>query len=420
MTSTKTRLQPDSRSFTTQWLRQQLFKRFSMLEQGQVTLVEGNNEYQFGDEQAPPELCARVIVLDPKMYRFIAFGGTVGAGESYMEGHWEAEDLTAVIRVFVRNKDTMNQLQRGLARLSAPVLQWLHKRNRNTRDGSARNIAAHYDLGNDFFALFLDRNMMYSSAVYRDPQETLETASDHKLDRICRKLELKPGDNVLEIGTGWGGFAIFAASHYGCHVTTTTISQEQHDQAKRRIEDAGLTDRITLLKKDYRDLDGQFDKLVSIEMIEAVGHHYLDTYIQQCAALLKPDGMFLLQAITIQDQLYDQAIGGVDFIQRYIFPGSFIPSINAICSAVARVSDLRLFHLEDIGPSYALTLREWRRRFLSRLDEVRQQGYPETFIRMWEYYLCYCEGGFLERSIGNAQMLLTKPGSRRESLVPAL
>ncbi|MEM9529648.1 MAG: cyclopropane-fatty-acyl-phospholipid synthase family protein [Pseudomonadota bacterium] len=402
------------------WLRRQVHDRFRQIDSGFITLVDAWGETSFGDPDAPPELRARVEVRDPALYSAAAFAGALGAAESFMDGHWEADDLTTVIRVLVRNKHVLNSMERGLARLTAPLLKRLHRRNRNTRDGSARNIAAHYDLGNEFFGLFLDRNMMYSSAVYQDPSETLEKASDRKLDRICRKLALKPGDEVLEIGTGWGGFAVFAATRYGCHVTTTTISREQHAYAQERVEKAGLSDRITLLKKDYRDLTGRYDKLVSIEMIEAVGHQYLDTYITQCSQLLKDDGAFLLQAITIADHIYPQALKGVDFIQRYIFPGSFIPAVSAICDSAARVSDMRLFHLEDIGPSYALTLREWRRRFMSRLDEVRAMGYPESFIRMWEYYLCYCEGGFLERSIGDAQMLFTKPLNRRESLVPDL
>ncbi|MFK7956768.1 MAG: class I SAM-dependent methyltransferase [Lysobacterales bacterium] len=418
--NTKTSAQTRATARSGSWLRQQVLSRFSQLETGQITLVDGDQQWQFGDSEAPSEISARVTVLNQQLYRYVALGGSIGAAESYMAGDWQADDLTTVVRIFVLNQTLLNNMERGMARLSAPLFRWLHKRNRNTRDGSARNISAHYDLGNEFFALFLDNNMMYSSAVYQDPSDTLEAASEHKLERICRKLELKPGDEVLEIGTGWGGFALFAATRYGCHVTTTTISSEQHNQARQRIEKANLGDRVTLLKKDYRDLDGKFDKLVSIEMIEAVGHQYLDTYIKKCSSLLKDDGMFCLQAITIQDQIYQQALRGVDFIQRYIFPGSFIPSVGAISDAVARVSDMRLFHLEDIGPSYALTLREWRRRFMGRLDEVRQMGYPESFIRMWEYYLCYCEGGFIERSIGNAQILLTKPGCRRTSLVPTL
>ena len=299
---------------------------------------------------------------------------------------------------------------------------------RNTRHGSRRNIAAHYDLGNDLFKLFLDENMMYSSAIFADPSgslvaESLEQASRRKIDRICRKLDLQPTDHVVEIGTGWGGFALHAATHYGCRVTTTTISAEQHALASERVAAAGLQDRITLLLNDYRDLDvgdgtGGYDKLVSIEMIEAIGHQYMDTYFKKCAALLKPDGLAMIQAITIEDSRYKQALDSVDFIKRHIFPGSFIPSVSAMLDASARTSDLRLLNLEDIGPSYALTLNHWRQRFLTRLDEVRKLGYDERFVRMWEYYLCYCEGGFIERSIGTAQMLFARPGNRRTQFVP--
>jgi cyclopropane-fatty-acyl-phospholipid synthase len=255
--------------------------------------------------------------------------------------------------------------------------------------------------------------MMYSCAVYETDECTLEQASIAKLERICRKLDLQPSDHVLEIGTGWGGFAIYAAQHYGCHITTTTISQEQYALAKQRVESAGLADRVTVLCKDYRDLHGQYDKLVSIEMIEAIGHQYLPDYFRQCSRLLKPEGMMLLQAITIADQRYQSALRSVDFIQRYIFPGSFIPSVSAMTDAIAKNTDMRLFHLEDIGPHYATTLRDWRERFFDRIDEVRSLGYSEAFIRLWEFYLCYCEGGFRERAIGDVHMLMTKPQCRR-------
>jgi cyclopropane-fatty-acyl-phospholipid synthase len=295
-----------------------------------------------------------------------------------------------------------------------------HALRRNTRSGSRQNIAAHYDLGNPLFSLFLDRSLMYSSAVFASEDESLEVAAKRKLQRICEKLQLSPADHVVEIGTGWGGFAIHAASRFGCRVTTTTISREQFDLAVQRVHAAGLAERVTVLLKDYRDLEGQYDKLVSIEMIEAIGHQYLDTYFATCASLLKPDGMALIQAITIEDHRYQQALKAVDFIKRYIFPGSFIPSVSAMTGAMARSSDLRLFNLEDIGPSYALTLRHWRQRFLARLPEVRALGYPDRFIRMWEFYLCYCEGGFLERSIGDVQLLLTRPDCRRAEYLPNL
>lgn len=260
--------------------------------------------------------------------------------------------------------------------------------------------------------------MMYSSAIFDSPDMTLEQASVAKLDRICRKLELKPDDHVLEIGTGWGGFALHAARHYGCRVTTTTISQAQFDLASARVQHAGMQDNIKILLSDYRDLQGKFDKLVSIEMIEAVGHAFYDSYFRKCGELLKPDGMFLLQGITIADQRYESAKDSVDFIQRYIFPGSCIPSVTALLNSVTRASDMRLFNLEDIGPHYARTLAEWRKNFFQNIEQVRALGYSEEFIRMWEFYLCYCEGGFEERALGDVHMLLVKPGNRRDALPP--
>jgi cyclopropane-fatty-acyl-phospholipid synthase len=261
---------------------------------------------------------------------------------------------------------------------------------------------------------------MYSSAIFAQPNMPLEAAQLARLDHICRKLDLTPRDHLLEIGTGWGGMAIYAATHYGCRVTTTTISQEQYKLASERVRAAGLEERVTVLLKDYRDLDGQYDKLVSIEMIEAVGHDFYDTYFGKCAALLKDDGLMLLQAITIADQRYEAARKSVDFIQRYIFPGSCIPSITAMSDSITRASDLKLAHLEDIGPHYATTLRLWRENFLRNAEAVRALGYPESFLRMWEFYLCYCEGGFEERALGDVHMLLAKPGNRRAPIVAPL
>jgi len=294
------------------------------------------------------------------------------------------------------------------------LLHWL---NRNTQDGSRRNIAAHYDLGNAFFQLMLDDSMMYSSAIFAHPEMSLYDAQIYRLDKICRKLDLQPGNHLLEIGTGWGSLAIHAARHYGCRVTTTTISREQFDLAMTRITDADLTDKITLLLEDYRNLNGQYDKLVSIEMIEAVGHQYYEEYFRQCSKLLKADGLMLLQAITIADQRYDTARKSVDFIQRYIFPGSCIPSVTAMLSAMTRSSDLRLFDLEEIGPHYATTLRAWHENVLRHANEISALGYSQEFLRMWEFYLCYCEGGFLERAIGDVHMLLAKPENQRQTLI---
>jgi cyclopropane-fatty-acyl-phospholipid synthase len=362
-------------------------------------------------------LRAGIRVRDPEFYRRTALNGSVGAAEAYMDGMWECDDLVALVRILVRNQDRLDAMERGPARLGAALLRAWHTLRRNTREGSRRNIAAHYDLGNDFFKLFLDENLMYSSAVYDSPYESLEVASTRKLDRICQKLQLSANTRVVEIGTGWGGFALHAAKSTGCHVTTATISREQYNLASARIAAAGLSDRVKVLLTDYRELSGRFDRLVSIEMIEAIGHQYLDTYFRKVSNLLENDGMALIQAITIEDHRYEQALRSVDFIKRYIFPGSFIPSISAMLKSVTGVTNMKLFNLEDIGPSYALTLREWRRRFMAAHNQVRSLGYPERFVRMWEFYLAYCEGGFIERSTGDVQMLLVKPGARREQFV---
>ncbi len=397
--------------------RSLVVKRLQNLRHGRLLLCEGTQQHSFGVHGA---IEITLHVHDARFYGDIAFGGSVGAGEAWMLGYWSCDNLTALIRLMVLNQDVMDSLEGGMAWLAKPVLKLLHLMNRNTEDGSRRNIAAHYDLGNDMFKLFLDPTMMYSSAIFDTPQMSLEQASISKLDRICRKLDLNENDHVLEIGTGWGGFAIHAAGRYGCKVTTTTISQAQFDLAVERVRNAGLQDKVNILLKDYRELEGQFYKLVSIEMIEAVGHQYYDTYFAACAKLLKPEGMMLLQGITIADQRYESAKNSVDFIQRYIFPGSCIPSVTALLSSITRASDLRLFNLEDIGPHYARTLAEWRHNFFANIEQVRALGYPEEFIRMWEFYLCYCEGGFEERALGDVHMLLVKPHNRKAALLPAI
>jgi cyclopropane-fatty-acyl-phospholipid synthase len=310
----------------------------------------------------------------------------------------------------------MDSMETGLARLSVPLQKSLHWLNRNTRKGSRKNISAHYDLGNDFYRLWLDPKMMYSAAYFETSDTSLEDASFEKLDRICRKLDLSASDRVVEIGTGWGGFAIHAAKHYGCHVTTTTISRQQFDWAEQAIRNEGLEDRITLLFEDYRDLEGQYDKLVSIEMIEAVGHQFHDTYFRKCCELLKPDGQMLLQAITIADQHYDSYKTSVDFINKYIFPGGCLTSVTDMTRTMTEHTDMRVIHIEDIGPHYALTLRHWYDRFMARLDEVSELGYPDTFIRMWQFYLAYCEAAFIERAIGDVHMLMMRPDARVDSI----
>lgn len=402
------------------FFKRRLLGQLTRLRHGHLTLIDGAERYDFGSVRKDEPLRACVRVADVDVYRQMALGGSVGTAEAYMDGAWDCDDLTALVRIMVRNRDVLDGMEGGLAKLAASFLRLWHSRRRNTKDGSRRNIAAHYDLGNEFFELFLDPSLMYSSAIYVEASESLEAAQQRRLARICAKLDLKAGERVVEIGTGWGGFALYAAQHFGVHVTTTTISRKQYELASERVARAGLSDRVTLLLEDYRDLKGRYDKLVSIEMIEAIGHQYLDTYFAKVASLLEDHGSALIQAITIEDHRYERALTDIDFIKRYIFPGSFIPSNAAMLGAVARSSDLRLTHLEDIGPSYALTLRAWRERFLAALPQVRQQGYPESFIRMWNYYFCYCEGGFLERSIGDVHLLLAKPGNRRPQFLPDL
>jgi len=403
-------------SLLTRLARASLLGQLAKIRHGRLRLIDGDFDRSFGrlTEQGPFEVTLRV--RSPRFYSDVVFAGTVGSGEAYLNGHWECDDLTALVRLMIVNRELMNDVDSGWSRLSAPVFKAAHWLNRNDKSGSRRNIAAHYDLGNRFFELFLDESLAYSCGIFAGPGASLYDASIAKFDAACSKLGLTAGQHLLEIGTGWGGLAIHAARHYGCRVTTTTISREQYELARERVASAGLQDRITLLLEDYRDLRGEYDALVSIEMVEAVGHQYLDTYFRKCNDLLKPTGAMLLQAITIRDQFYDQAIRSVDFIKRYIFPGSFIPSVRTLVDSVARVTDLKLYHLEDVGPHYARTLRLWRERFLRQAAEVRAQGYPESFVRMWEFYLCYCEGGFEERQLGDVQMLLTKPRSRRPSI----
>ena len=382
--------------------------------------MEDNLRETFGQAARVSSLEATVQVLDPGFYTHVVFGGSVGAGEGYMLGLWDTDDLPTLIRIILLNQGVFRGLDRRWTRFAAPLYKIFHTLHRGTRSGSLANISAHYDLGNEFYRLFLDETLTYSCGIFEDENSSLKEAALAKYDRICRKLELGPGDHVLEIGTGWGGFALFAAGRYGCRVTTTTISREQYNLAGERVREAGLEGRINVLFMDYRDLKGRFDKLVSIEMIEAVGHQYLDAFFRVCSERLKDDGMMLLQAITITDRVFDRHKRSVDFIKRYIFPGSCIPSIAAVCGSVARSGDLKVDHLEDITPHYARTLRTWRTRFLGNLDRVRGLGFSEAFIRMWEYYFAYCEAGFQERYLGDVQIRFVKPMCRPRPILPPL
>lgn len=351
------------------------------------------------------DLEATIEIHNKELIDLIFKNGVLGAAEGYIRGYWSSKHLVEVIQILARNRHVLDKInQNVISQASQLVLKAWYKTRKNSLSGSRKNIAEHYDLSNDFFKLFLDSSMMYSSAVYKHKDMTLEEASDYKKELICQKLQLKPMDHLVEIGSGWGGFAIYAAQHYGCKVTTITISQAQYDEATKRIADVGLSHRVSVQLKDYRLLEGKFDKLVSIEMIEAVGEQYLSTYFNKCRSLLKPNGLGLIQAITIEDSRYKKALNTVDYIKRYIFPGSFIPCISVLTQAASE-QQLRLKHLEDIGLSYAETIHQWRERFLNAKEHVLALGFDENFIRMWDFYLCYCEGGFKEGVISDVHLL---------------
>lgn len=378
-----------------------LLKSLLKLRHGQITF-QGAWSGTVGEVS---DLYAVIEVHNPLLMDLILKNGVLGAAEGYIRGDWSSEHLVELIQILARNRAVLDQInQNVIAQASQFFLKAWYQNRKNSISGSRKNIAEHYDLSNDFFKLFLDPSLMYSSAVFENESMTLEEASDLKKEIICKKLDLKPLDHLVEIGSGWGGFAIYAAQHYGCRVTTITISQAQYDEAVTRVNEAGLAHRIDVQLKDYRLLEGKFDKLVSIEMVEAVGAQYLSTYFDQCKALLKPKGLAFIQAITIEDFRYKKALNTVDYIKRYIFPGSFIPSVSVL-TQTASESGLRLKHLNDIGLSYAHTLHHWRARFLAAREQVLALGFDENFIRMWDFYLCYCEGGFKEGVISNVHLL---------------
>lgn len=387
------------------WAERALRARLTRLRDGAITWIDGQRHDVYGRVTPRCTLQCTVRVHDRRFYGELAFGGSVGAGESFIAGDWSTDDLTALVRILTVNRDLLDSLDGGAARLTDPLRKLLHAAARNTRSGARRNIAAHYDLGNDFFELVLDPTMMYSCAFFDQAGVSLEQAQLAKLDRICRKLDLRSGDHLLEIGTGWGALALHAARHYGCRVTSTTISAQQYRLAVERVQAAGLSDRITIRADDYRELRGRYDKLVSIEMIEAVGHHYVDEFFRRCADLLMPGGTMLLQAITIADQRCAAARDSVDFIKRHIFPGCFIPSVSVLATSIARTPALRMVDLEDIGPHYATTLAAWRQNLNDNADRIRARGYSDQLLRMWQFYLSYCEGGFAERALGTVQIV---------------
>ena len=397
--------------------REAIFKFLGQLQVGSLTLHEGPNSHHFGSVDKSQEPQAEVHIHSPAVYSQMLTGGSIGSGEAYMKGYWSSPDAMDVMRIFSANLVLLNNFDASQSVFVKLALKIAHRFNRNTHKGSQLNIAAHYDLGNEFFQLFLDPTMMYSSALFSDKSASLEVASQTKLDELCQQLELKPDDHLLEIGTGWGGMAIHAAKNFGCRVTTTTISQEQYDFASARVREEGLEGQITLLCEDYRNLTGEYDKLVSIEMIEAVGHDFYQNYFRMCSGLLKPNGKMVIQAITMADQRYKEARDSVDFIKRYIFPGGCLPSVAVMAQHIARDTDMQIVHLRDITNDYAETLAHWRQRFLANLEAARGMGFSEEFVRMWDFYLCYCEGGFRERVISTVQLAFAKPDYRFQGSV---
>jgi len=381
-------------------------RKFSTMSDGCIAVHDPLGVWQTNHARNPDVV---IKVSDLRFYPDVMIAGSNGAASAYRDGYWQCNNLTELFQILLRNVQSIDKIESGLAGLGNKWLQYRHRMRGNTLKGSHRNIKAHYDLGNDFFQLFLDSTMTYSCGIFVNKYTTLEQASVEKLDSICRKLDLKPCHRVLEIGSGWGSFAIHAAKNYGCHVTTITISKQQYTFAKQRIMQSGLNDHIDIKLCDYRQVSGSYDKLVSIEMIEAVGHEFLPIYFAKCAELLKPGGQALIQAITMPDRRYKQYLKSSDFIQQFIFPGSCVPSLTVMMTAISNHSDLKVSYIEDFGIHYAKTLQFWLHNFLSVVDEIKQQGYTEDFIRLWEYYLCYCEAGFKEKYTGLVQMCLDKP-----------
>ena len=381
---------------------------FEKITYGQLEVVEGTNHYTFPLDSKGTAIKGKIHIHDLSVYRDFVKGGSIGVAEAFIAGKWSSPNLTKVIRIFAQAQQQTDTLEANKSWLNKVKNTLTHWQNRNTQSGSKRNILAHYDLGNELYTRFLDKEMMYSSAIYPSETSTLAQAQLHKLETICQRLELNERDHLLEIGTGWGGLAIYAAQHYGCNVTTTTISEEQYHYAQTRIETLGLADKITLLKEDYRDLKGQYDKVVSIEMIEAVGYQFLPSFFKQCNDCLKKGGKLLIQSITIADQRFEYYKNNVDFIQRYIFPGGFLPSVNVLTQHLTDHSELVVETLDDIGLDYAKTLADWRDNFLAAWPELKQHNYDETFKRLWLYYFAYCEGAFLERSTSTVHLVARK------------
>ena len=401
---------PKKATFLTSVFKNGLKKKLSHLNVGCINVKDGDDKFSFGDIDS--ELQVNVQVHSQEFYVMTGSGGAMGIAEAYILGYWTSDDVVMLMRIILKNRSILLSLNNGFAKILNPINKLIHRSRQNTLKGSKENILAHYDLSNDFYKLWLDPTMTYSCAYFKDTNTTLEDASIEKLDRMCRKLKLSEEDNILEVGTGWGSFSIHAAKNYGCSITTTTISDAQYEYAKARVVEEGLESKINVINKDYRKLDGQYDKIVSIEMIEAVGYEYISEYFKKLSSLLKPDGLMALQGITYNDQNFDTYKDSVDFIKKYIFPGSCLISISQIIDVIKNKTDLSMIDMEDITRHYAETLNRWRKNFMSVLPEVKEMGYSKAFINMWEFYFLYCEAGFLERNIGDVQLVFAKSGAR--------
>ncbi|MEL0602727.1 cyclopropane-fatty-acyl-phospholipid synthase family protein [Pseudoalteromonas undina] len=382
-------------------------KAFASIEIGQIVLVENSRSTVFGHQHS--DLKTTITVNDTAMYKAFAMSGSVGAGESYILGQWSCDNLTKLIEIFAINQKQLDAFEKKFSFFSGLAHRFNHLKNSNSESGSKKNIVAHYDLGNDLYESFLSDEMLYSCAVYPTKEATLEDAQQNKLKQICEQVEINEGDTVIEIGTGWGAFAIYAATHYNCHVTTTTISDEQYAYVENKVKQLGLENNITLLKLDYRLLEGQYDKLVSIEMIEAVGHEYLPSFFKQCNNLLKEDGAMLIQAITIGDQRYQHYLKNSDFIQQYIFPGGCLPSLNEMSEQIKNNTDMVIHTVSDIGAHYARTLADWRTRFIDNWHTLDSNKFDERFYRLWLFYFAYCEGAFRTRATSTVHLTARKP-----------
>ena len=397
-------------TFLSSIFKKGVMNKFKHLQYGSIKILEGDEVLSFGDPGSNDKVT--VTIHSNEFYVFLGSGGVTGVAEAYMAGYWTADNLVLLLQIVLKNKNILLSLDSGFAKLINPINKLIHWSKQNTLKGSKQNILAHYDLSNDFYKLWLDPTMTYSCGYFNNDSVSLEQASIEKIDRICRKLKLNENDHILEIGTGWGSFSLYAAKQYGCTIDTVTISDAQYEYASRKIESSGLGSKINIFNKDYRKIKGQYDKIVSIEMIEAVGHQFIPQYFSKISSLLKEDGLLAIQGITYNDQNFEQYKNSVDFIKKYIFPGSCLISVAQISDVIKEYTDLAIVDMEDITKHYAETLNRWKVNFMKVTPEVKRMGFSEAFIKMWEFYFVFCEAGFLERNIGDIQLVFSKSGAR--------